>query len=274
MGERGAISRYAYWSDRRVRDIASANDVLLERRASWKAKTAAIPFIGSFEFAQEARTLTRAEVARRIEAAIGDLAVEDFVTPPPAAFAKGLGTVEVAQLAGVGGGRQGVVMHTTTCTSAGERVDLCLFGSLENTADYIGGADQPPSGWSSSAAPAIARFIESRGTVNNSQWDDPQSLAVEALKIAVEQGITGRWAEHADKPWTRGFTLGQARESEWFAEIYSDVVLDQERWSFRADDGISPEVSRILVGAPLWLRTPGVQAATRYRDVRRALNGR
>jgi hypothetical protein len=53
------------------------------------------------ELAQEARTLDRAEVARRIETAIGDLAVEGFVTPPPVAFAKGVGSVEFAQPAGV-----------------------------------------------------------------------------------------------------------------------------------------------------------------------------
>jgi hypothetical protein len=273
MGELGVIRSYAYWSDRRIRDIASANGIALERRVSWKAKTASVPLIGSLEFAQEARTLDRAEVARRIETAIGDLAVQDFVTPPPVAFAKGVGHVEFAQLAGVAEKRQGVVMYTNTRSSTGVRVDVCLFGSLENTADYVGGSDQPPAGWSSSAARTIARYIQSRGTINNSQWDDPESLAVEALKIATEQGMTGTWDEHENKPWTRGFTLGHATESEWFAQIYSDVVLDQDRWTFDRDGGISPDVDRILIGAPLWVRTPGAHAVTRYRDLRRGSDG-
>lgn len=81
MGELGVIRSYVYWSDRRIRDIASANGIALERRVSWKAKTASILLIGGLEFAQEARTLDRAEVARRIETAIGDLAVEDFRHP-------------------------------------------------------------------------------------------------------------------------------------------------------------------------------------------------
>jgi hypothetical protein len=267
MGELGVVRRYAYWSDRRIRDIASANGIALDRRVSWKARSAAIPLLGSREVAQEARALDRAEVARRIETAIGAVAVEDFVTSPPVTFAKGVGHVEFAHLAGVSEKRDGVVLHTCTRSSTGVRVEVCLFGSVENTADYIGGSDQPPGGWSSSAARTIARYIHSQGTDNNSQWDDPESLAVEALRIATEQGVTGTWDEHENKPWTRGFTLGNADESEWFAQIYSDVVLDKDRWSF--DRGyLSQDVDRILIGAPLWVRTPGPHAVTRYRDLR------
>ena len=269
MGELGVIRSYAYWSDRRIREIASANGINLERRVSWKAKTASIPLIGSLEFAQEARTLARAEIAARIERAIGDVAVEDFVTPPSVIFAKGVGKVEFAQFDGGIEKRQGVVMHTSSYSSTGVRVDVCLFGSLENTSDYVGGSDKPPEGWSSSAARTIAAYIKSRGTINNSQWDDPESLAIEALKIAAEQGVTGDWAEHEGKPWTRGFTLGHATESEWYAQIYSDVVLDKDRWDLDRDGGISPDTDRILIGAPLWVRTPGEHAVTRYRDQRR-----
>jgi hypothetical protein len=269
MGELGVVRTYAYWSDRRIRDIASANDIALERRVSWKAKIVSIPFVGGLEFAQEACTPVRAEVARRIETAIGDVAVQDFATPPEVTFAKGVGHIEFAQFGGGLEKQRGMVMHTSTRSSTGARVDVCLFGSLENTADYVGGSDNPPTGWSSSANRTIARFIRSRGTINNSQWDDPESLSVEALKIATEQGVTGTWNDHENKPWTRGFTLGHVTESEWFAQIYSDVVLDKDRWTFDDDGGISPEVERILIGAPLWVRTPGAHAVTRYRDLRR-----
>lgn len=60
---------------------------------------------------------------------------------------------------------QSVVLHTKTRSSTGVRVDVCLFGSLENTADYIGGNDRPPAGWSSSAAQAIDQYVYSRGTI-------------------------------------------------------------------------------------------------------------
>jgi hypothetical protein len=264
MGELGVIHHYAYWADRRIRDIASANSISLERRVSWKAKTASIPLVGSLELTQEARTLNRAEVARRIETAIGDLAVQDFVTPPPAAFARGIGRVEFSQFAGVKE-RASVVMHTNTRSSTGVCVEVCLFGSMQNTADYVGGSDQPLDGWTSSAARSVERFIRSRGETKSPRWDD-EALAVEALRIATEQGFTSTWDK--DKPWTRGFTLGHAEESEWFAQLYSDIVLDKDRWIFDEND-FGYGVDRILIGAPLWVRTPGAHAV-RYRDVRRA----
>jgi hypothetical protein len=272
MGELGVVRQYAYWADRRIRGLASANGIALEQRVSWRARSASIPFVGSLEFAQEARVFDRARIADKIERAIGARVVHDFVTPPPVEFAKGVGHVEFAQLAGVSGKRDGVVLYTTVHSSNGSRVDVCLFGSLENTADYVGGSDQPPAGWSSSAARAVDAYIKSQGKINESQRDDAEAIAVEALKIATSQGETGSWQEHEGKPWTRGWTLGNAADAEWFAHIYSDVALTKDRWDFRSDDSISTDTERILVGAPLWVRTPGPQAVTRYRDLRRAVD--
>ncbi|WP_157362017.1 hypothetical protein [Haloechinothrix halophila] len=267
MGKLRVVQRYAYWADRRIRTIAADNGISLDRRTNWKAKIGNIPLIGGMEFAQDARILDRAEVAKRIEKAIGRRAIQDSVTPPKGYFAKGVGHVEFAQLAGVYGRRDGAVMHTSIRTSTGDRVDVCLFGSLENMADHAGASDKPPEGWTSSAARTIELYVQSRGTVNDSQWDDPETLALEVLKIATEQGIIGEWKDHVDKPWTRGFTLGCAEESEWFAEIYDDVVLDKDRWTFRHDEA-GYGVDRILIGAPLWVRTPSPQAMKRYRDLR------
>jgi hypothetical protein len=69
------------------------------------------------------------------------------------------------------------------------------------------------------------------------------------------QGTNRQWEENDGKPWTRGFTLGQARESEWCAEIYDDVVLDKSRLSFPHWDP-AYGVDRILIGAPQWVWTP------------------
>jgi len=260
VGERGGVGRYAYWSDRRIREIASDNDIALAPRLRWTAKLPPIPFVPEFEFGEEARTLRRAEIARRMEVAIGAQAVEDFVTPLPVRFAKGVGQVSFAQFVGVSTVNKGVVVHTSARSSTGARVEVCLFGSLDNMAGYAGASDKSGGGWVSSAAPAIYEFLTSRGTVNTSQWDDPESISVEALKIAQSQGITGD--RDNGKPWTRGFTLSHADDSEWFAEIYSDVMLDKSRW--RLDE----DVDRILIGAPLWIRTPQPQAVTRYRVLR------
>ncbi len=267
MGELGVVRRYAYWANRRIHSIATDNAISIDRHASWKAKVGNIPIIGGMEFAQEARTVDRAEVAERVERAIGTRAVQDFATPPKVDYVKGTGHIEFAQLSGVYGRRNGAVMHTSVRSSTDARVDMCLFGSLENMADYVGASDKTPEGWTSSAARTIELYIRSHGMINDSQWDDPETLAIEALKIATQQGITGEWEEHEGKPWTRGFTLGHTEESEWFAEIYEDVELDKDRWTFcRGDAGYG--VDRILIGAPLWIRTPSTQSVTRYRDLR------
>ena len=150
--------------------------------------------------------------------------------------------------------------HTSLTSSDGHRIEVCMFGSVDNMAGYVGAHDRTTGGWVSSAAPAIFAFLESRGTISQSQWDDLESISVEALKIAVEQG-TSPHSEH-DKPWTRGFTLSHADDSEWFAEIYSDVVLDKSRWD------LEEPVDRIIIGAPLWIRTPGAQSVTRYHGLR------
>ena len=45
--------------------------------------------------------------------------------------------------------------------------------------------------------------------------------------------------------------------AEWFAEIYHDVELTKERWSFKPGVDMPEPVDRILIGAPLWVRSNG-----------------
>jgi hypothetical protein len=52
------------------------------------------------------------------------------------------------------------------------------------------------------------------------------------MKIALYQEMTGYGHGHKDKPWTRGFTIGSAENTEWFAEIYVDIELSEDRWQF------------------------------------------
>ncbi len=256
---RDGIRRYTYWSDRRIRQLAVDNDIAFERRLRWTSKIKA-PFVGELEIGQEGRTLRRNEIARRIEEAIGELAVADFVTPPSVRFAKGIGRISFSQFVGVSTVNEGIVAHTSVSSSNGCRVEVCMFGSVENMAGYAGAHDRTTGGWVSSAAPAVFAFLGSRGTINRSQWDDSESISVEALKIATKQGAA-RDSEDG-KSWTRGFTLSHADDSEWFAEIYTDVVLDKSRWD------LDEAVDRIIIGAPLWIRTPGAQSVTRYHALR------
>ncbi|MFJ1931563.1 hypothetical protein ACIPLC_15180 [Kitasatospora sp. NPDC086801] len=85
------------------------------------------------------------------------------------------------------------------------------------------------------------------------------------MKIAL--GDRGRTQGGSpEEPWTRPWALGHATDVEWLAVIYSDVTLDPERWDF---NGTNLEgTQRIIVGAPLWVRTAGPQVVVRYADLR------
>lgn len=134
---------------------------------------------------------------------------------------------------------------------------------MDNFPHYLRAAPSPKEGWTSSAWLAIEELLASRGAVNTSQWDDDESISVEALGIALHQGETGHTRDHAGKPWTRGLTIGSSDDAEWFAEIFKDVALTKDRW--RLED----PADRILVGAPLWIRTALPQPITLYHQTRK-----
>ncbi|GIE33513.1 hypothetical protein Ait01nite_065580 [Actinoplanes italicus] len=264
MTERGEIIRYAYWSERRVKALALDLEIDLEPRQKTKFTLFKLPFIStSLDLERAPRTLYRNEVSALIERAVGDLAVEDFVTPPKVQFAKGTGAVQFSHF--ISPQRDRVVLTVRTKASDGTDVVVCLFGSKDNLPGFVGSDDPSPGGWSSSAMWSIEHWLAGRCAESGLPHDDAESISVEALKIATEQGNNPDFKDNPDKPWTRGYTFGDAPEAEWFAEIYSDVVLDQDRWSL--DD----PVDRILVGAPVWVRTPKTRFR-RFRDLRRGFN--
>ncbi|MFE3430306.1 hypothetical protein [Streptomyces sp. NPDC059171] len=255
-----------YWSERRVADIASDNGIALSDRLSWTVK-AAPQGIGA-EFATKDRgELSRRERAVKVEKAIGAQAVSLFDSPYSSRFAKGVGRVEIARFIGGPARDKGAMFHVRTTSNRGQRVDLVLFGSMDNfPGQVLRPSDAPENGWYSSAWHAIAELVESRGTRAISQWGDPESLSVEVLKLASYQGSTSADEEHQGSPWTRGYTLAHADDSEWFAQIYTDVVLTEGRWHLR---GEMSGAQRILVGAPVWLRTASQDSIVRYAEMRR-----
>lgn len=130
------------------------------------------------------------------------------------------------------------VLYTNMQTAGQRSVDLCLFGSIRN---YIGyrSVGKEQAGWTSSAWADIQQLISSRGTVNDSQWDD-EALAFEAAK----------WARISEAdPHLR---FDQLNRAEWCAQIYRDVTPTPDRWN----GGWEQETGRILIGSPLWVRTP------------------
>jgi len=253
LGELGTVRRYPYWSDRRVRSIAADNAINLDRRWRLGFRTPAPGVAPQAEFAEERTTVPRHEIALRVERAIGLLAVEDFVTPPHAAFVKGCGEVTFAaytrwhaekkrfrRKAAQG---KAVIIHTRTESSNGCQVEVCLFGSIEHCAGYLSSSEAEAPMWSSSSTRAIEEFIANRGTRKAPIYDDDESIAVEILRVFNNEGMIEKYA------------FKRIASAEWFAEVYHDVELDKGRWNLQPGRDLPEPVDRIVIGAPLWVRS-------------------
>jgi hypothetical protein len=249
MGELGTVRRYSYWSDRRVRSIAADNNIDLDRRLRLAVRSPMFGLLPQAEVTKERRAVQRHDVALRVERAIGQVAVEDFVTPPRAAFVRGCGPVTLAAYtrwqAERKSERKGIIAHTRTIGSSGQRVEICLFGSIENCADYLSNGDVEAPMWSSSSTWSIEDFIANRGTKPDSIYDDDESIAVEILRVFNNEGMTGK------------YVFKRLPSAKWFAEVYHDVELDKERWDLRPGEDLPEPVDRIVIGAPLWVRYNG-----------------
>jgi hypothetical protein len=184
---------------------------------------------------------------QRIERAIGQLAVSDFVTPPPAIFVRGCGQVTLAAYTRwypeKKSERKGIIAHTRTVSTNGCRVEVCLFGSIENCADYLSAGDAEAPTWSSSSTWSIEEFITNRGTKPAPIYDDDESIAVEILRVFNNEGMTGK------------YVFNRPTTAEWFAEVYKDVELDKKRWNLRPGEDLPEPVDRIVIGQPLWIRS-------------------
>jgi hypothetical protein len=249
LGELGTIRRYSYWSDRRIRAIAADNNLDLGRRWRLSVRTPTFGLAPQAELAEDRRTVQRHEIAQRVERAIGQTAVDDFVTPPKAAFAKGCGEVTFAAYRRLNGKKKdpkAVIIHTRFDSADGTCVEICLFGSIEHCADYLAGGEPRTAGWwSSSSAEAVEEFIANRGTRPSPIYRDDESMAVEILKTINYEGMTDL------------FVFKRIASADWFAEVYQDVVLSKDRWKQRTGRDLTDPVGRIVVGAPLWVRSNG-----------------
>jgi hypothetical protein len=191
--------------------------------------------------------LQRHEMSLQLERVIGRLAVEDFVTPPSAIFVKGSGPVTLAAYRRWyprnKSERKGIIVHTSTVSSSGCRVELCLFGSIEHCADYLSDPSVEAPMWSSSSTWAIQEFIAHRGAKKAPIYDDDESIAVEIVRVFNNEGMTGEYA------------FKRIPSAEWFAEVYHDVSLDRTRWDQRSSKDWPHPIDRIVIGAPLWVRS-------------------
>lgn len=260
---RGDVGRYLYWSDRAIRQIAEENNIeLAGRRAgtiglNWKIFTATVS-------TRERTTRRRLQEARRLELHLGAAIDQDLVAPR-AMFVRGVGEVSFSTYQGWSSPQKFVMMHVELASATGQRVDLCLFGSMDNLRGRLQDTDNFETGWTSSAAPAVDELLVTRGRENYYYDNDEQARSYDALNMALRQGMSPN--EEEGRPETRGMTLGLGGDCEFVAEVYTDVVLDRSRWLDRDDDPTS-RAERIIIGRPLWLRQQAPSTLVSYADLR------
>ncbi|WP_345060576.1 hypothetical protein [Streptomyces rameus] len=256
------VGRYVYWSERLFREVIDDNGVQLDSRVKASLKLGVAG--GGLDLAGRDREKTTFEVAEKLKRKLRRSIVSDFDTSSSLQLVKGASWVEVSEFQRWGYprhrlGQRTAVMHARTVTREGRRVDLCLFGGLKNLRGYTVPDDDPVGGWTSSAAPAIEELVASRGVApseedGDASLFDEEGLAVETLKVSLSQGIYVHPDDHMGRPETRAFTVMGFDATEYVALIYRDVTLTPGRWDFRHEQEMMG-TSRILIGAPLWLRT-------------------
>ncbi|MFC0112624.1 hypothetical protein [Kibdelosporangium aridum] len=236
---------------------------LLEKRQRKLTTPNIRGFIPAAEWVGEFSSLTRPELALKVERLLQENAVADLDSPAPIVYAQGTGEVvfgEFADKAGTDLGR--AVMLSPHATETGRKVAVCLFGSMGNFADFVIDAGAPSKvGWTASSAPAICKFLkdECRTPVG---WESVEELARGAVMVACSQGENGVIPEsRRHHGWNRGYTYGDILNGgEWLAEIYFD--FDFEKTLGGPEHGYH----RALIGAPLWLRTASPREVRLYAN--------
>ena len=261
--EPNPAGRYFYWSERTAGKIARECAIDLSRRAR---TFALVPLPGDRAAVRQARHRDR--VAAGIRRAVGDRLIEDFTAPPRAkagvGYAVGAGQVFMGRFVTWSDKRYTAYLYTRTIAPNGQRIDVCLFGDMNDFPDRIRKAASAETGWMTPAARWIEELLDTDGRANGrpADPDDYEPIAVEALKVVQYQGFNTYAELHRGLPQTRAFTLAHARPVEWFARIVTDVELTARRWNVVELE----DPDRILVGVPVWVRADRPGALTLYTD--------
>jgi hypothetical protein len=272
MGELGGSVTYLYWSERRIQRLLSDNGILISTSSTKITSPSISGLIPTVEHTFNPPLQFRANIAAAIERAFGQTVVSNFDGEPGARYASGRGTLVFGEfIHDYPEHLQGINQRALAFTSCDydetdkNSVAICLFGSMDNFADYVQTSGTPSeNGWTSSAAPSIMNFLSGRWTDAVTE-PSREEIAIEALKVADSQGMSGGTMDPPLKGWRRGFTYGDIQDTaEWLAEVYLDVDLPSS--GYRRTDGFR----RIIVGAPIWIRTPRLRAIRLYSEYRTA----
>lgn len=277
MGEPGGTVEYLYWSTRRTSRFMEDNGLSVQP-VTQTLTSPSLGWLPTFSRSKTSASGTRPQIAKAIEGALGQIAVTRFNAPGPIQYAKSTSVVVFSEFMHASPRREDrpTVIFTMVDHSRRDResVAVCLFGSMDNYPEYIqNGGPKKSHGWSSSAAPAVFNFIKSHGRDlgRPPNGGTPGEIAGAALQIAYSQGMCGgsyRYPHGMDRPWMRAYTYGDAREAHWLAQIYLDMSCEElEAEGINTNDyAYDFPVSRILVGSPLWIRTPSLRSVRIYAD--------
>jgi hypothetical protein len=268
MGELGGTVEYLYWSTRRTSRFIEDNGLSVQP-VTQTFTSPSFGWLPTFSRSKTSASGVRPQIAKAIEGALGQIAVSRFNAPGPIQYAKGTSVVVFSEFMHVSSQREDrpTVIFTVVDHSRRDRgsVAVCLFGSMDNFPEYVqsAGPGYADEGWVSSSAPAVYNFLKSHGKEYGWPCETPEEMASDALRIADGQGIYLPFEEcdlGTVKPWKRSFTYGDSNKAQWLAQIYLDVDLvagGRDR-----EDGFR----RILVGAPLWIRTPAPHPVRLYAE--------
>jgi hypothetical protein len=229
MSKRPAY-QYHYWSKRLTAKLS--DELSINRRARWRWNLSGrLPVVGvGIEAQQQDYSLGVDETAAKLESSRFLMPFTELSSPQRTPY----------YLCGVS--RQMKLMrslvgdaatYATSAASDGSVTHLCLYGSIDN---FIGYKAAPREAeWSASSWPAIHDLLSASSAYTG--WND-EARAFEAVK----------WM-HENKE-NSPVTFAELESADWSALIYLDVATTPDRWiTSRKATG------RILVGAPLWIRT-------------------
>lgn len=266
MGELGHIVKYLYWSERRIESLIADNNIKLLKPTETTLKSPSIPFVPTIERKTSYVPPGRHDVARAVETALGDIAVSSWETPPPARYAKGVGSIVFSEYPKLK--ERGMVTAGTVSSHSRGSVAICMFGSFNNLADVVSAGGSSQVGWTSSAAASMFDFLQSQKVPDSAPLDSELDVAIEALKEVFRHGLLGRLTQ--THPRGLGCAYGLLHEvGEWLMEVYLDIEVDPRE--FKNALGFTPwGQARVVVGAPLWIRTPRPTALETFgrRDYR------
>jgi hypothetical protein len=228
--------RYQYWSHGQTKELA--DDVRVNLRPRWLFNLSVGIHGTSVEAHQQERSLRRDRLARKLEKSS---VVHRFTGSEEIRatqfYVRGAGRLTLMFLGRDEKEGESFVSYGTVQSPAELTAHVCLFGSINNFTGFRR-SGRERAGWAYSAWPAIQELIDTRGTVNNSQWDN-EARAFEAARWAKSSEEDGR------------LVFDKLMPAEWCALIYSDVTPTPGRWH----EDWEQQTGRILVGTPLWVRT-------------------